>query len=66
MELQVDLDGADPWPYVRLAARIRKQILSGELVPGAHAPSITSLSQELGHTRKTCSKAMQLLADTGA
>ena len=56
-----DLDEADPRPYVRLAARLRRQILDGEVAPGQRVPSITALSQESGHARQTCGKAMQLL-----
>ncbi len=61
MKLAVDLGEADPRPYVRLAARLRKEILNGALTPGHPVPSITTLSQELGHARPTCSKALQLL-----
>jgi DNA-binding GntR family transcriptional regulator len=56
-----DLGEADPRPYVRLAARLRRQILNGEVAPGQRVPSITTLSQESGHARQTCSKAMRLL-----
>ena len=65
MEQSVDLDEADPRSYIRLAARIRNQILSGELELGGRVPSITMLSQEHGHTRQTCAKALQLLVDDG-
>ena len=65
MKRSVDLGEADPRSYVRLAARIRKQILSGDLVPGCPVPSITTFSQELGHARQTCGKAMRLLVDEG-
>ncbi len=61
MNRSVDLGEADPRSYVRLAARIRKQIMSGDLVSGRPVPSITTLSHELGHARQTCGKAMQLL-----
>jgi DNA-binding GntR family transcriptional regulator len=57
----VDLGEADPRPYVRLAARLRKDILNGALAPGHPVPSITTLSREFGHARPTCSKALQLL-----
>jgi DNA-binding GntR family transcriptional regulator len=57
----VDLGEADPRPYVRLAARLRAEILSGSLAAGHPVPSITTLSRESGHARPTCSKAMQLL-----
>ena len=61
MNWSVDLGEADPRSCVRLAARIRKQIMSGDLVSGRPVPSITTLSQEIGHARQTCGKAMQLL-----
>jgi GntR family transcriptional regulator len=57
----VDLGEADPRPYVRLAAGLRRKILAGEFAPGQPVPSITTLSQELGHARGTCRKAMRLL-----
>lgn len=65
MNKPVDLGEADPRSYVRLAARLRKQILQGELKPGHAVPSITVLSQELGHARQTCSKALQQLVNDG-
>jgi DNA-binding GntR family transcriptional regulator len=49
MKRPVDLGEADPRSYVRLAARLRKQILDGDLI------------LELGHARQTCGKAMRLL-----
>ena len=49
MNRSVDLEEADPRSYVRLAAHTRKQIMSGDLVSGHPVPSITTLSQELGH-----------------
>ena len=60
MNRSVGLGEADPRSYVRLAARIRKQFMSGDLVSGRPVPSITTLSRELGHARQTCGKAMQL------
>jgi len=65
MSWPVDLGEADPRSYVRLAARLRNQILNGELAPGGAIPSITTFSQELGHARQTCGKAMQLLQQEG-
>ena len=61
MKLAVDFGEADPRPYVRLAARLRKEILNGALTSGHPVPSITTLSQEFGHAGPTCSKALQLL-----
>ena len=52
---------ADPRAYVRLAAIVRRQVADGILKPGQPAPSITRLSQEYGHARPTCGKALRLL-----
>jgi DNA-binding GntR family transcriptional regulator len=52
---------ADPRAYVRLAAIVRQQVTDGILKPGQPAPSITRLSQEYGHARPTCGKALRLL-----
>ena len=65
MEQHAGPGEADPRPYVRLAARIRRQIANGELTPGHATPPVTVLSQESGHTRTTCGKAMQLLEREG-
>lgn len=58
-------DESDPRAYVRLAARIRKDIADGKLAPGHPTPSITTLSQEYGHARQTCAKALRVLEDEG-
>jgi GntR family histidine utilization transcriptional repressor len=60
-----DLGLADPRAYRRLAAMIRQQIGDGTLRPGRPAPSITSLSQEHGHARQTCGRALRLLEGEG-
>jgi DNA-binding transcriptional regulator YhcF (GntR family) len=65
MKRSVDLGEADPRLYVRLAARLRRQILDGEVVPGQRIPSITALSQELGCARQTCGRAVRLLEQEG-
>jgi DNA-binding GntR family transcriptional regulator len=56
---------ADPRAYVRLAAILRQQITDGTLRPGERAPSITDLSQEHGHARPTCGKALRVLEGEG-
>jgi DNA-binding GntR family transcriptional regulator len=56
---------ADPWAYILLAAIVRQQINDGTLPPGRPAPSITRLSQEHGHARPTCGKALRMLEDEG-
>jgi DNA-binding GntR family transcriptional regulator len=58
-------DESDPRAYVRLAARIRRDIAEGKLAPGNPTPSITTLSQEYGHARQTCAKALRVLEDEG-
>ena len=55
----------DPRAYVRLAAIVRRQIADGTLRPGGPAPSITFLSQERGHARPTCGKALRILEGEG-
>jgi DNA-binding GntR family transcriptional regulator len=60
-----NLGESDPRAYVRLAAGVRSQILTGELAPGDPAPSVTTLSQRHGHTRQTCGKALRLLMCEG-
>lgn len=60
-----ELNLADPRAYRRLAALIRQQIGDGTLRPGRPVPSITGLSQEHGHARQTCSKALRILEREG-
>ena len=56
---------ADPRAYVRLAAIVRQQIADRTPKPGQPAPPITRLSQEHGHARPTCGKALRMLEDEG-
>ncbi len=58
-------DETDPRAYIRLAAELRKQISEGKLPPGSPTPSITTLTQDHGHARQTCAKALRLLVDEG-
>lgn len=62
--LSVDND-LDPRAYVRMAARLRRQISEGTYAPAAPVPSITVLSEQYGHARQTCAKALRVLADEG-
>jgi len=55
----------DPRAYVRLAARLRRQIQDGTLPPGGPVPSITTLTQEHGIARATAGKALRLLESEG-
>jgi DNA-binding GntR family transcriptional regulator len=50
---------------MRLAAELRKQIDEGKLPPGSPTPSITTLTQDHGHARQTCAKALRLLVEEG-
>jgi GntR family transcriptional regulator len=58
-------DESDPRAYVRLAADVRKAIAEGTYPPGSPTPSITTLSQQSGHARQTCSKALGVLVKEG-
>jgi DNA-binding GntR family transcriptional regulator len=50
---------------MQLAAALRKAILAGKYPPGSATPSITTLSQDYGHARQTCSKALGVLVKEG-
>ena len=50
---------------MQLAAVLRKAIADGTYPPGTATPSITTLTQEYGHARQTCSKALGLLVKEG-
>ena len=58
-------DESDPRAYIQLAAVLRKAIADGTYPPGTATPSITTLTQEYGHARQTCSKALGLLVKEG-
>ena len=58
-------DESDPRAYIRLAAELRRAITEGKYPPGTPTPSITTLSQEHGHARQTCAKALGLLVNEG-
>ena len=60
-----DMGLMDPRAYVRLSAILRQQIADGTLQPGGRSPSLTRLSQEYGHARLTCSKALRMLEGEG-
>lgn len=61
----IDLGEADPRPYIRMATRLRRQILAGEIAPGQSVPSLTTLSREFGRARTTCGKACGYLNKKG-
>jgi DNA-binding GntR family transcriptional regulator len=50
---------------MQLAGMLRKAIAAGTYPPGTATPSITTLSQEYGHARQTCSKALGVLVKEG-
>ncbi len=51
--------------YLLLAARLREEIVSGLLVPGSPMPSIGSLCQVHGFSRRTGGHALQTLEKEG-
>ncbi len=52
-------------PYAQVAARIRDEIVSGELGPGDRVPSVRALAAEWGIARATAEKALHLLRSQG-
>jgi GntR family transcriptional regulator len=50
---------------MQLAGLLRRAIAAGTYPPGTATPSITTLSQEYGHARQTCSKALGVLVKEG-
>lgn len=50
---------------MQLAMRIRRAIAAGEYQPRTPIPSITTMAQEYGHARQTCSKALGILVKEG-
>ena len=58
-------DESDPRAYIQLAAMVRRAVAEGKYPSGTATPSITTLSQEYGHARQTCSKALGLLVKEG-
>ena len=58
-------DETDPRAYIRLALALKRQIEEGQLPAGSPTPSITTLTQDHGHARQTCAKALRLLVDEG-
>jgi DNA-binding GntR family transcriptional regulator len=50
---------------MQLSGMLRRAIAEGKYPPGAATPSITTLAQEYGHARQTCSKAMKVLVKEG-
>jgi DNA-binding GntR family transcriptional regulator len=52
-------------PYQQLAALLRAQIESGELVPGQQLPSVVKLAEQYDIAVPTVRKAISLLKDEG-
>jgi DNA-binding transcriptional regulator YhcF (GntR family) len=51
--------------YLQVAARIRAQVASGALLPGAPVPSGAALSRATGYSVLTCRRALRTLIDDG-
>jgi DNA-binding GntR family transcriptional regulator len=60
-----DADQEDPRAYMRVAGRVRQQIIDGSLSSGQPAPSIASLSGRYGLARQTCAKGLRVLEGEG-
>ena len=62
--MEIDHEGDVP-VYLQLAAILRAQIESGELVPRRPVPSERTLTQRYGVAGGTVKKAIQVLRDEG-
>lgn len=51
--------------HAEVAAMLRHQIMSGDLVPGARLPALRELTEQLGVARMTVVQAMNTLSDEG-
>jgi GntR family transcriptional regulator len=60
----IDHEGELPL-YEQLAGILRRQIASGELVPGRPVPAEPVLMERYGVSRGTAAKAVRLLRDEG-
>src|ERR1700753_1111333 len=58
-------DESDPRAYMQPAAAMCKATISRQNPRGPASPSITTLSQDYGHARQTCSKALGVLVKEG-
>jgi GntR family transcriptional regulator len=58
-------EALDPRLYMQIAAAVRQGLAEGRWAAGEPVPSITTLTQEHGVTRKTAAKALGLLEDEG-
>jgi GntR family transcriptional regulator len=52
-------------PYLRVAAKLREKIASGELLPGEQVPSLDRLAETNSISRTTARRAIQVLMDEG-
>ena len=67
MEITLEPDDVlrDPRKYRQLAEVIRAQVISGQIMPGSPAPTITELASRYGCARQTCAKALRILVEEG-
>jgi DNA-binding transcriptional regulator YhcF (GntR family) len=56
---------AEPAPYLRIAADLRRRISAGELRPGDRVPSTRALVREWGVAMATAAKALSVLGEQG-
>jgi DNA-binding transcriptional regulator YhcF (GntR family) len=56
---------AEPAPYLRIAADLRRRINAGELRPGERVPSTRTLVREWGVAMATAAKALSTLGEQG-
>ncbi len=62
----IRIDAASPEsPFAQLRDQIRRQVLSGELVPGTRLPTVRGLATDLGLATNTVARAYRELEGLG-
>ena len=64
--MEIDLDPNDPTPlYLQIAARVRRLVALGALVPGDRIPTVRDLAVRARVNRNTAARAIQELEREG-
>ncbi len=64
MEIAIDFRSGQPI-YLQIVEQVRKQIMSGELVPGDQLPTVRQLAADLRVNFNTVARAYRLLDEAG-
>ncbi len=64
MGISIDASSPEP-PFAQLRDQIRRQVLSGELLPGTRLPPVRALATDLGLAANTVARAYRELEGLG-